>query len=159
MPRIIDPIAEFMKEHDAALHQLSMLNSAVKSLSTNGFSERDFKKVLHALSYMNREVSDHNHKEEEALFPILERYVEGPTRVMREDHILLAEKFVKFRDAVSRVKKKPSEEKELRSLATITRSIVKIFVNHIHKENYILFPMVQRFLTKEELREVAKKMK
>jgi len=31
-------------------------------------------------------------------------------------------------------------------------------VNHIHKENEILFPLVKRFFTKEELRKVARLM-
>jgi hemerythrin-like domain-containing protein len=35
---------------------------------------------------------------------------------------------------------------------------VQIFVNHIHKENHILFPLVQKFLTKDALREVARRM-
>jgi iron-sulfur cluster repair protein YtfE (RIC family) len=31
-------------------------------------------------------------------------------------------------------------------------------VNHIHKENHILFPLVQKFLTKDALREIARRM-
>jgi len=46
----------------------------------------------------------------------------------------------------------------VRELAMIGKNVVQIFVNHIHKENYILFPLVQEFLSKYELREVARKM-
>ena len=43
-------------------------------------------------------------------------------------------------------------------LAEAAEAIVQLMVNHIHKENQILFPLVKRFLTKEELRKVAQKM-
>jgi hemerythrin-like domain-containing protein len=36
--------------------------------------------------------------------------------------------------------------------------MVQLLVNHIHKENYILFPLVQKFLTRDALREVARRM-
>lgn len=153
-----DPIAEFMQEHDDAVHQLHQLNDAAKHLATYGYSKEAFKKVLLGLRYMQNEVGDHNKKEEDALFPILERYVEGPTQVMRDEHQILYKQFVKFQECVQHVKKDSANRKLLLRLVSLSRSIVKIFVNHIHKENYILFPLVQRFLTKEELREVAKKM-
>ncbi|MBS4028696.1 MAG: hemerythrin domain-containing protein [Ignavibacteriales bacterium] len=155
---IKDPIAEFMQEHEDAVKHLHTLSDATKSLALNGFSKDAFKKVIAGLSYMKREVGDHNKKEENALFPILERYVEGPTKIMRDEHKILYKQFVKFEEAVGTVKKNPNEDKSLQRLVSLSRSIVKIFVNHIHKENYILFPLVQKFLTKEELREVAKKM-
>jgi hemerythrin-like domain-containing protein len=43
-------------------------------------------------------------------------------------------------------------------LGEAAEAIVQLMVNHIHKENQILFPLVKRFLTKEELREVAQRM-
>lgn len=153
-----DPIAELMKEHEDAVKHLHSLNDAAKSLAANGFSELAFKKILAGLNYMHQEVGEHNKKEEDALFPILERYVEGPTQVMRDEHKVLYKQFLKFEEAIEKVKLNRNDTKSIQRLATLSRSIVKIFVNHIHKENYILFPMVQRFLTKEELREVAKKM-
>ncbi|MEK7262996.1 MAG: hemerythrin domain-containing protein [Bacteroidota bacterium] len=153
-----DPIAEFMQEHDDAVHQLHQLNDAAKQLAAHGYSKEAFKKVLLGLRYMQNEVGDHNKKEEDALFPVLERYVEGPTQVMRDEHIILYKQFVKFQECVDAVKKDSDDKKLLQRLVILSRGIVKIFVNHIHKENYILFPLVQRFLTKEELREVAKKM-
>jgi len=153
-----DPIAEFMKEHEDAVKHLHLLSAAAKSLANDGFSRSAFKHVLEGLAYMNEEVREHNKKEEDALFPILERYVEGPTKLMRDEHKILYAQFVKFEQTVMKVKANPDDAKMIQRLVTLSRAIVKIFVNHIHKENYILFPLVQRFLTKEELREVAKKM-
>jgi iron-sulfur cluster repair protein YtfE (RIC family) len=126
----IDPIAQLMQEHDEALLKLSMLNKATRSLAENGFSEDAYAKVLLALEFIDEEVTVHNKSEEEALFPVLERYVEGPTELMRKDHQILKKEFVRLRKAV----------------------------NNVHKENHILFPLVQKFMTKDALREVARRM-
>jgi hemerythrin-like domain-containing protein len=153
-----DPIAQLMQEHDETLRHLQRLNRASKALSENGFSKLHFDQILSSLKFIHEEVNHHNWKEEEALFPVLERYVEGPTRIMRKDHRELYTKFAQLRSAVNRVGKSRKNVQAVQELAEMCRDVVQVFVNHIHKENYVLFPLVQRFLSREELREVAKKM-
>jgi iron-sulfur cluster repair protein YtfE (RIC family) len=46
----------------------------------------------------------------------------------------------------------------LEELEEVSKVVVQLFVNHIHKENHILFPLVQKFLTKDALREIARRM-
>jgi len=153
-----DPIAHLMQEHNDALVQLKLLNKAVHAFAQEGYSSRYFNQITAALKFINEEVSVHNKKEETALFPILERYVEGPTKIMREDHKKLKKGFVQLRSAILRVQKNHDSFSAIKQLHVVAKGVVQLFVNHIHKENYILFPLVQRFLTKEELREIAKKM-
>lgn len=147
-----------MQEHDEALLKLAMLNKATHSIAENGFSEDAYAKVLLALEFINEEVSVHNKSEEDALFPVLERYVEGPTQLMRQDHKILKKEFGRLRSAVSRVAKTRTDTKAANDLYLTAKRIVQLFVNHIHKENHILFPLVQKFLTKDALREVARRM-
>ncbi len=156
--RQIDPIARFMKDHDEALVQLASLNKAARSLEEHGFTHDAYRRILLALEFINAEVSVHNKSEEEALFPVLERYVEGPTKVMRDDHKELGKEFIRLRRAVQKVQKNNESRRAAKDLSVIAQSIVQLFVNHIHKENYILFPLVQKFLTKDALREVARRM-
>ncbi|MBM2841287.1 MAG: hypothetical protein HW412_1815 [Bacteroidetes bacterium] len=156
--RRIDPIAKLMQEHDEALQYLSSLNKATSSITRHGFSDDAFEKIVAALHFIEEEVGVHNRREEEALFPVLERYVEGPTRLMREDHKYLKKGFIKLRRAVTRLEKKKESRAVALELETIAKTIVQRFVNHIHKENHILFPLVQKFLTKDALREVARRM-
>jgi hemerythrin-like domain-containing protein len=158
MQRRIDPIARFMQEHDEALLQLSSLNKATRSIAESGFSEDAYRKVLLALEFIEEEVGVHNKSEEEALFPVLERYVEGPTKLMREDHRYLKKEFRRLRSAVNKVGRQRDDKKAADELEAISKTIVQRFVNHIHKENHILFPLVQKFLTKDALREVARRM-
>ncbi len=147
-----------MQEHDEMLMHLSSLNNATTSLVQHGFTVDAFNKVNGALHFIEDEVGVHNKREEEALFPVLERYVEGPTRLMREDHKYLKKEFLKLRRAVTKLDKKKNDKALAVDLETIAKAIVQRFVNHIHKENHILFPLVQKFLTKDALREVARRM-
>ncbi len=156
--KTVDPIAQLMQEHDNALLHLSALNKATQSIAADGYTEDRFQKVTTALEFIEEEISVHNKSEEDALFPVLERYVEGPTALMREEHRQMKKKFVLFRKAVERVQRRPHDTGAAEDLLSISRVIVQMFVNHIHKENHILFPLVQKFLTKDALREVARRM-
>ena len=155
---IVDPIAQLMQEHDTALLHLAALNKATGELVQHGFSDQEFSKVTTALAFIEEEISVHNKSEEEALFPVLERYVEGPTALMRDEHKQMKKQFTAFRNAVRRVEKNPGEQEAAEDLRSISKIMVQMFVNHIHKENHILFPLVQKFLTKDALREVARRM-
>lgn len=154
----IDPIAQFMQEHDQALTQLSSLTRATRSMAAQGFSGEAHQKVVTALAFIEDEVSVHNRREEEALFPVLERYVEGPTKLMRDEHRILRKEFRKLRAAVRRLEREKGNPVAAQDLARVSQGMVQLFVNHIHKENHILFPLVQKFLTKDALREVARRM-
>lgn len=158
MKRTLDPIAQLMQEHDEALIQLKKLNKAVRAFSIDGYSTRNFHTIVSALKFIDKEVSVHNMKEENTLFPVIESYVEGPTNNLRNDHKLLKKKFFQLAKAVVDVKKHPDSFSSIKNLKMVSQSIAQILVNHIHKENYILFPLVQRFLGKDELREIAVKM-
>jgi len=144
-----------MQEHDEALLQLASLRRATRSLAHDGFTREAYRK---ALEFIEVEVSVHNRSEEEALFPVLERYVEGPTKLMRADHRVLKKEFRRLRRCVDRVGARRTDAAAAAGLETVAKGMVQIFVNHIHKENHILFPLVQKFLTRDALREVARRM-
>jgi len=158
MKRTLDPIARLMQEHDHALLQLKKLSRAVQAFSSDGYSPKYCREILAALKFIDVEVRVHNRSEEEALFPVIERYVEGPTNNLRDDHKKLQREFTRLARAVKNVRQHRDSFSRIKKLSKVSQSVVHIFVNHIHKENHILFPLVQRFLTREELREIAKRM-
>ncbi len=147
-----------MQEHDQALVQLSALNKATRTIAENGFTQDAYRRILSAIDFIEEEVSIHNKSEEDALFPVLERYVEGPTKLMREDHKELKREFVRLRNAVNSLGREHKNKKAAAKVASTAKTMIQLFVNHIHKENHILFPLVQKFLTKDALREVARRM-
>jgi uncharacterized protein len=153
-----DPIAQLLQEHNDALIQLKNLNLAVQAFARDGYTTKQFRNIRVALRFIEEEVSVHNLKEEKALFPVLERYVEGPTKLMKQDHRRLKKGFYRLSEAINEVNVNRDSFSAIRRLRKVTNDVIQMFVNHIHKENYILFPLVQKFLSKEELREIARKM-
>ncbi len=154
----IDPIAQFMQEHDEALVQLSQLRKASAAIEAEGYSADEWRRLSRAVEFIRDEVTHHNRREEEALFPVLERYVEGPTELMRTEHRALKKEFSRLQKAFALLDKNRKDKEAARNVAAIAQGIVRIMVNHIHKENHILFPLVQKFLTKDALREIARRL-
>ena len=153
-----DPIALLMKEHEEALTKLHRLKKDAQELKKKGYSEKTFKSLLRAVEYVDEEVRVHNKHEEDALFPVVERYVDGPTSVLREDHAKMSKIYKKLSYSIKALKENHEDKISRQELCESAEEIVHLMVNHIHKENQILFPMIQRFCTKEEIREIAKKL-
>lgn len=153
-----DPIALLMKEHEGALIKLHQLKKNAQEIRKEGYSEKTFKSLLNAVEYVDEEVRVHNKHEEDALFPVVERYVDGPTAVLREDHARMAKIYKKLNYSVIAMTENHNDKTARQELCESAEEIVQLMVNHIHKENQILFPMIQRFCTKEEIREIARKL-
>ncbi len=153
-----DPIALLMKEHEDALTKLQLLKKSSADIKKNGYTEKSFKVLLKAVEYVDEEVRVHNRHEEDALFPIVERYVDGPTSVLRDDHMKMAKIYKKLSYSIKAMKDNPDDKTARQELVESAGDIVQLMVNHIHKENHILFPMVKRFCTKDEIKEIAKKL-
>lgn len=153
-----DPIAQLIKEHEQALQKLQLLNRTTDEFIEDGFSEERFEKILSAARYIKEEVSVHNLSEEKLLFPALERHVEGPTKSLRADHKELEEAHGEFEDSIRRVRENPYDRTAITDLVSFGKNVVRIFVNHIHKENDILFPIARKVLSKEELRSIARRI-
>jgi hemerythrin-like domain-containing protein len=156
--RSIDPIARFMQEHDATLMHLAALNKAAKELREAGFAPSSYARLILAVEFLNEEIVVHNKREEAALFPVLERYVEGPTQMMRNEHRAMRAHLRRLQKALSRVRRGIPGPRALIEINARSQNVVQLFVNHIHKENEILFPLVRKFLTKDALREIARRL-
>lgn len=155
---IRDPIAVFLKEHDTALVQLQILKRSASEIRKKGYSEKTFRQLLKATEFVDEEVRVHNGKEEKALFPVVEKYVDGPTAVLRDEHVKMARTYKKLHFSIEMLTENHDDKTARAELAEAADAIVQLMVNHIHKENQILFPLVKRFLTKEELRKIAQRM-
>jgi hemerythrin-like domain-containing protein len=147
-----------MQEHDEALVHLSTLARTSAVVADGTHDEHTLDLLKGAVTFVQNEIEHHNLREEEALFPVLDRYVEGPTSVMRAEHRVIRTKFKALNRAYRAYMKSRNSRTSARELAVASRAVVQIMVNHIHKENHILFPLVQKFLTKDALREIARRL-
>lgn len=153
-----NPLSVFILEHAGLLVQLKKLNTTAKSIEIKGLSPKSINTVNVVLSILEAEITQHNKIEENALFPVLEKHVEGPTQILREEHKLMFKSFTQLHAALNHVKNGKVNSVLLNELVKSIREVVQVFVNHIHKENYILFPLLNKYLTKDELKTVARKM-
>jgi hemerythrin-like domain-containing protein len=158
MPARVDhPITLLRREHDEALAVLYQLEAAVRALTMPGVSGRshlDLGAIEKPIAFLDEEVRAHNEREEESLFPVLERYLppSGPTAVMRFEHREFWNLLSALQAAVRESPPSPSTICE-RGLA-----VVDLLRRHIEKENGILFPIAEQLLSSEDMSGVARKM-
>jgi hemerythrin-like domain-containing protein len=148
--RIDDPILLLRREHDEALAVLDQLELAVSNLTAPGALAA----VQSAIAFLDQEVRGHNEREEECLFPMIERYLlpAGPTAVMRSEHRDLWTLLTALKAGVQEL---PPSTSTIHQQGLL---VVDLLRRHIAKENQVLFPMATQLLTRDEMADVARQM-
>jgi hemerythrin-like domain-containing protein len=148
--RVDNPILLLRREHAEALVMLDHLDAALHDLTAPGASVA----VEKAIAFLDEEVRAHNEREEESLFPALEKYLprSGPTAQMRSEHREFWNLLSAFKAALRDKTLSPGGPRKQ------GLGVVNILRNHIEKENQFLFPMAQQLLSAEEKAGVARKM-
>ena len=118
----------------------------------------------------------HARKEDEALFPAMERAfgtTEGPTMIMREEHRAIHEHAGMFRETLhelnevehpaivaggATLRALAEQGGSAAALAGTGEEIVSLLDLHFGKEEQILFPMARTVLSDDELTEVGRQM-
>ena len=145
----MDPIAALYDEHEAALRELERLRLAASRLAEPG----SIAEIEKALRFLETEIRAHNQWEEDHLFPKLELYTgpHGPCMVMRSEHRQLWGLYDHLEPVLAVVKQGTAGPEERAQLSRLALSIVDLLVQHIAKENQILFPMAKQVLRPEDL--------
>ncbi|MDP2953466.1 MAG: hemerythrin domain-containing protein [Chloroflexota bacterium] len=165
------PLAVFTQEHDKALRQIGFLRSATLCLSLSGKAQgaqvvqalqQGFAKLSQVTEFFEGELKRHFQREEEALFPLLERHIGkdgSPTRLLLAEHAevwqwyhRLQGKLAEWRQGDGQVHSELASE-----IDEIGSHLVRLLEGHIKKENETLFPLARSLLGKEELGEVSRK--
>lgn len=100
----------------------------------------------------------HGRKEEEALFPALGSYLPtgaGPIGVMLAEHGLLREHQKVLVLSADRLESDPEAVDAFATAESAGRATRALLINHIEKEDLVLFPMARNLLSARELDEVA----
>ncbi len=145
-------LERLMKEHQHGLATLSILDDASNRLRSEGFNEEDYNRIRNAVDFINNDIRTHNEREEQYLFPEMERVLPpgGPTGVMRSEHRMLWEALENLTQSISSVSSESSSQ-HLDDIYNNSLQIVTLLRNHIQKEDHILFPMAERTLSPEQL--------
>jgi iron-sulfur cluster repair protein YtfE (RIC family) len=173
-----DPIDQLLEEHVAIMAEVAELRRAVRELTERG--EAALPAASAALAAVSRMMATrllrHARKEDEALFPALERIFGadgGPTTVMRREHQEIHAQAALFRQTLhelnqvehpaivargARLASLVATGSSADSLRATGAEIIRLLDLHFSKEETILFPMARQMLTPEALEDVARRM-
>jgi regulator of cell morphogenesis and NO signaling len=173
-----DPIERLLEEHMQIMAQIDGLRGAVRALESRG--EAAVPETRPALAGAGRMMATqllaHARREDEALFPALERVFgsgSGPTAVMRLEHRAIHAQAELYRETLRELEQVEHPAivaggAELLALAAegggaarlrdAARHIIELLELHFAKEEEILFPMAREMLSPADLAAVALKM-
>ena len=161
------PLLTFVDEHKNALTHIENFEKALVEFKSNGFNvDNKINEVFgDFFKFFDNELLPHNHKEEKVLFPLLnKRLIEAGEHsvgekpitaidIMEDDHV----KFIQlgaltfnFLGLATRLRDDSSRIFVLDTAYENGRELIELLKLHIYREDYTLFPLAQKYLTKEE---------
>ncbi len=153
-----DPTQVLMDEHRAIEGVLDCLARMIDQVQATG--RTDWDAARQAIRFF-REFADqcHHHKEEDLLFPALERCgfspEEGPTAIMRNEHQLGRRWIQSMQQALDQIEAGNPEAATMFRDAAV--GYLYLLREHIQKEDHCLFPMARKALPAEEQAQLAEK--
>ncbi|MCC6640356.1 MAG: hemerythrin domain-containing protein [Deltaproteobacteria bacterium] len=151
------PVRILMEEHDQLLGFLSELElaaAAARKSATGLEVGGTLRTSIHALALTLLDAEPHHQREEQGLFPRMERIgIEGPPHMMRMEHEILRAAKRSLAEQMS--SDAPANEAFVAQLCRTTSDLVGTLRAHIQKENRILYPMALEALSAEDWREIA----
>ena len=173
-----DPIDRLLADHRELRREIEYLRGAVADLQAGG--DAALPRVAPALrsvvAMMAGPLLIHARKEDEALFPAVEQALgdgEGPTAVMRQEHVEIHDRARRFRAALrdlhevehpaivasgDRLRRLAADGEGAAELAATGEEIVGLLDVHFEKEEEVLFPVARSLLSSGELQRVARRM-
>jgi len=146
------PVHTFMEEHNRITQFLDMLKQAAQRIG----AADDFRSVEEELEVLKHvaehlmEVENHNVREENVLFPYLEKHgIREPPAVMWQEHYDLREKKKRLAALVESHGQMDYRE-FANKLGELAEQITSDLSSHIYKENNILYPAALRVIPHEE---------
>ncbi len=152
------PLWRFIKDHDAMMLWFEQgLSTAREMKSRNGYNDaRELIRRLSAIMKNLKASENHDIRQENTLFPVLEKYgVEEPPAIMWDEHSRMKEKRGKIEKVISEIPSMPYDE-FVDYLQGAFTYLVETFVKHTQKEQEILYNVALDVLSKEDWKNIQK---
>jgi PAS domain S-box-containing protein len=152
------PIHTFLEEHKIIQVTLTKLKESISKVKVaKNFEEVAFQlEEIKSISEHLMEVEKHNIREENVLFPYLEKHnITEPPSIMWTEHNELKEKKLQLVKLVSSPKSLNFKDL-INQLVGIGDYLVKALSDHIHKENNILYPAALQAIGDDEWKEIKR---
>ena len=153
------PIKILEKEHEAILKNIDVLEKSLERIRKG----KDFSDIksempkLEKVSHIFEEAELHHKREEDVLFPLMEKKgMDGPPSVMRMEHDELRKRKKGLKNALLNAKKMKYGEFASK-IEENGDFIISVLREHINKENTILYPMSMEVVSEEEWKDARKR--
>lgn len=148
-------------EHRAVENILQELEGLIDDFLTNTEVPDAAKQALGNISdYLARDLALHIQKENQGLFPVLERYLpreQGPIAVMLHEHQEITQAHLDLRKGVGELDQHPSTGGIAAAhIRDHGRWLIQELRSHLFKEENMLFPFAEARLSEEEDQEIVK---
>jgi hemerythrin-like domain-containing protein len=168
-------LKEFVDDHKIAMKQVEEFEKALVQFKITGYKvDQKINEVFGTFfKYFDTELLPHNDKEEKTLFPILNKklieageHSKGESKltaidVMEDDHV----KFIQLGTLsfnllglATRIKDDTSRIFILDTAYETARELIELLKLHIYREDHTLFPLAQKYLSKEEFESIENQM-
>ena len=157
-PRKLRPTDVLKHEHRQIEERLQVLSSALKSLGNHGSDVDLLNRIEEVAQYIDREMAAHHRKEEEGLFPFLARYLDEDLHLDgriadHEDLKIMSGKFKQTLEECRNTK----DHFAAQMLRGYGLYIVHLVLEHLLKEDEILFLVADQYLSAEQETEIFRR--
>ncbi|OFZ22723.1 MAG: hypothetical protein A2X94_03490 [Bdellovibrionales bacterium GWB1_55_8] len=158
----VKPIELLVEEHTVILLALQgLLGLAAQAEAADGADSMDVTVASKAIEFIVEFADRHHHgKEEKLLFNLMEQRgfarTSGPLAVMYHEHETGRALVRSMATSLDKIASKTDYEAELAKFADNARQFAQLLSAHIQKENQILYPMAQKYLTSDDMGELEK---
>lgn len=169
-------IQSLILEHKSALEQIELFEMALIQFKSNGYNvDSKMNEIFGAFfKYFDEQISNHNHKEEKTLFPLLnKKLIEAGEHssgeklmtaidVMEDDHIKFIQLGVltfNLLGLASRISDREARTFVLDTAYENGRELIEALKLHIYREDYTLFPLAHKYISTNEFNEIMELMK
>jgi len=146
------PISILLEEHkmlQQIAEKLALLTEKVQRTEIPDSVIEELSQLKHVANEL-LDAEKHYLREENALFPVLERHgISEPPAIMWMEHNQLREKKKQLKALIENAAKMGFSDFK-RQLSELAKAVVDMLNSHIYKENNILFPAAQHIVTEQE---------
>ncbi|OGV98363.1 MAG: hypothetical protein A3I04_06930 [Nitrospinae bacterium RIFCSPLOWO2_02_FULL_39_110] len=150
------PTEILSNDHKLVLTKLNVMEQSINDIKSPGA-----KKILADLKeFFEKDVKLHFVKEEEALFPEIEKFIPrdaGPVGVMLMEHEDLYKYEGNFFKGVALWLKDDNNMEAIKLIKENGRSYINLLREHIYKEDNMLFMMADMHLEDSQINEIMRK--
>lgn len=159
-PRPIRPTDVLKHEHRQIEERLKVLSAALRQLGDRGPDPEVLDRIESVARYIDREMALHHRKEEEGLFPLLKEYLADEALHLdgriadHEDLMIMNGKFKEALDDCRQRGKDRAGDFAAQMLKGYGLYIVHLVLEHLLKEDQILFLVADRHLSPNQEAEI-----